>query len=97
MKWRKAIILENIPSEDGLIRKCKVKTSTGQTIRAVKHLYPLEINVETFIDQIKEDKWPESNDFEGFEEDLPSFREDKLNKLRQQIQNLNEQISEDSE
>ena len=97
LKWRKAIILENIPSEDGQIRKCKIKTSTGQTIRAVKHLYPLEINVETFIDQIKEDKWPDSNDFEGFEEDLPSFREDKLNKLRQQIQNLNEQISEDYE
>ena len=97
MKWRKAIILETIPSEDGLVRKCRIKTSTGQTIRAVKHLYPLEINVETFIDQIKEQKWPETNDFEGFDDDLPSNREDKLNKLRQQIQHLNEQNSDDSE
>ena len=97
LKWRKAIILETIPSEDGLVRKCRIKTSTGQTIRAVKHLYPLEINVETFIDQIKEQKWPETNDFEGFDDDLPSNREDKLNKLRQQIQHLNEQNSDDSE
>ena len=63
----------------------------------MKHLYPLEINVETFIDKIREEKWPEANDFEGFENDLPSNREDKLNKLRQQIQNLNEQNTEDSE
>ena len=97
LKWRKAIILETIPSEDGLIRRCKIKTSTGHTIRAVKHLYPLEINVETFIDKIREEKWPETNDFEGFENDLPSNREDKLNKLRQQIQNLNEQNTQDSE
>ena len=97
LQWRKAIILENIPSEDGLIRKCKIKTSTGQTIRAVKHLYPLEINVETYIDQIKEQKWPESNDFEGFEDDLPSYREDKLIKLKQKIQSLNEQSLQISE
>ena len=97
LRWRKAIILENIPSEDGLVRKCRIKTSTGQTVRAVKHLYPLEINVETFIDKIKEQKWPDNNDFEGFEDDLPSHRQDKLTKLRQQITNLNEQSSEDNE
>ena len=57
-------------------------------MRAVKHLYPLEINVETYIDHIKENKWPENNDFEGFEEDFPSFREDKLIKLREKIANL---------
>ena len=88
LKWRKAIILENIPSEDGEIRKCRIKTSTGQTIRAVKHLYPLEINVETFIDQIKEKEWTDENDFEGFDDDLPSYREQKLTKLRDKVAEL---------
>ena len=88
LKWRKAIILENIPSEDGKIRRCKVKTSTGQTIRAVKHLYPLEINVETFIDHIKEKEWPQDHDFEGFEGDHPSNRGDKILALREKIAEL---------
>ena len=88
LKWRKAIILENIPSEDGLIRKCRIKTSTGQTIRALKHLYPLEINVETHIDHIKEQNWPQENDFEGFDDDLPSYREQKLIKLKAKVAEL---------
>ena len=73
LKWRKAIVLENIESGDGQVRKCKLRTSTGQMTRALKHIYPLEINVETFIDKIKEQKWAENNDFEGFE-DPPSAR-----------------------
>ena len=88
LKWRKAIILENIPSEDGLVRKCRIKTSTGQTIRALKHLYPLEINVETHIDHIKEQQWPQDNDFEGFDDELPSYREQKLIKLKEKVAEL---------
>ena len=75
-------------SEDGKIRRCKVKTSTGHTIRAVKHLYPLEINVETFIDHIKEKEWPQDHDFEGFESDHPSNRGDKILALREKIAEL---------
>ena len=66
IRWRKAIVIEPIASDDGAVRKCLVKTSTGQTIRAIKHLYPLEINVEDHIDLIKEKKLAEPNDFEGF-------------------------------
>ena len=66
IRWRKAIVIEPIASDDGVVRMCLVKTSTGQTIRAIKHLYPLEINVEDHIDLIKERKLAEPNDFEGF-------------------------------
>ena len=59
ISWRKAIVIQLIASEDGAIRKCLVKTSTGETIRAIKHLYPLEINVEDHIDHIKESKLAE--------------------------------------
>ena len=81
IRWRKAIVIELIASEDGAIRKCLVKTSTGETIRAIKHLYPLEINVEDHIDQIKAKKLAEPNDFEGFSElDSPHFS--KASQLR---------------
>ena len=87
LKWRKAIVLENMESADGQIRKCKLKTSTGQMIRALKHLYPLEINVETFIDKIKEKKWSEENDFEGFD-DLPSSRDQRALELKSFVSRL---------
>ena len=51
LQWRKAIVLEKYPSEDGEIRKCRIKTSTGESIRAVRDLYPLEMNVEEYKDQ----------------------------------------------
>ena len=57
--------LENIVSNDGKIRKCKVKTSTGEMTRALKHIYPLEINVETFIDKIKEKSYMETMTLKG--------------------------------
>ena len=87
LKWRKAIVLEKIPSEDGLIRKCRLKTSTGQMVRATKHIYPLEINVEKFIDEIKLKNDTESNDFEGFD-DFSLPRDDKARKLRNFVSNL---------
>ena len=87
LKWRKAIVLEKLQSEDGLVRKCKLKTSTGQMIRALKHIYPLEINVETFIDKVKEQNWSENNDFEGFE-DPPSARCDRALKLKELVSRL---------
>ena len=95
LMWRKAIILENIPSEDGQVRRCRIKTSTGQTTRAVKHLYPLEINVDSFIDEAKSDHVhkpsDESLDFEGFDDESPSYRQENLLKLRKTIEELAEQ------
>ena len=88
IKWRKAIVLELIASEDGVFRKCKVKTSTGQTIRATNHLYPLEINVEDRIDHIKASKNVETNDFEGFSNEIESPRCNKALKLKNYLENM---------
>ena len=74
LRWRKAIILEVFPSNDGELRKCLVKTSTGQSVRATKDLYPLELSTEIYIDQYKLDKWAEENDFEGFDNPQPPAR-----------------------
>ena len=87
LKWRKAIVLEKIPSEDGLVRKCKLKTSTGQMVRATKHIYPLEINVEKFVDEIRNNNLTETNDFEGFD-DFSMPRDDKARKLKEFVSNL---------
>ena len=87
LKWRKALVLENVVSKDGIIRVCRLRTSTGEITRALKHIYPLEINVEKFIDKINE-KNHQQNDFEGFD-DLPSEREAKALKLRDLVNRLN--------
>ena len=87
LKWRKAIVLEKIPSEDGLVRKCKLKTSTGQMVRATNHIYPLEINVEKFVDEIRNKNLTETNDFEGFD-DFSMPRDDKAHKLKEFVSNL---------
>ena len=42
---------EVYPSDDGAIRKAKVKTATGYTIRAVSDLYPLELQSEQYLDE----------------------------------------------
>ena len=47
-KWKKAIILEVIPSADGAIRECKIKMDTVVTTRPVNQLYSLEITAEEF-------------------------------------------------
>ena len=87
LKWRKAIVLEKIPSEDGLVRKCKLRTSTGEMVRATKHIYPLEINVEKFTDEIRNQNNAENNDFEGFD-DFSLPRDDKARKLKEFVSNL---------
>ena len=74
LQWRKAIILEVFPSTDGQLRKCRVKTSTGQSIRATKDLYPLELNTEMYIDLYKFNKRADENDFEGFDNPQPPDR-----------------------
>ena len=84
---KKAIVLEKIPSEDGLVRKCKLRTSTGEMTRATKHIYPLEINVEKFTDEIRNKNKSENNDFEGFE-DFSLPRNDRAIKLKEFISNL---------
>ena len=74
LQWRKAIILEVFPSTDGQLRKCMVKTTTGQSIRATKDLYPLELSTEIYIDKYKFEKRADENNFEGFDNPQPPDR-----------------------
>ena len=89
LQWRKAIVTEVYPSDDGAIRKAKVKTATGYTIRAVSDLYPLELQSEQYLDKrrLEENKrlagpdlkvrlqnMNKHNDFEGFESPNPPSR-----------------------
>ena len=85
LRWRKAVILEPIISDDGECRKCRIKTSTGQTIRATSHLHPLELSVETFIDQNTDIKSTD-NDFLGFE--ATDARTNRALQLRDRISRL---------
>ena len=82
LQWRKAIVLEVFPSNDGKIRKCLIKTSSGQSVRATKDLYPLELNTEMYIDQHKFDKRAE-HDFEGFDNPQPPARAQLALELRE--------------
>ena len=50
-KWRMAIILRKIQSQDGECRQCEIKTAHGVTTRAINHLYPLELQVEEDAEQ----------------------------------------------
>ena len=50
LQWKRGIILELLKSDDGQIRKAKVRTKTTETIKALNHLYPLETKVEEAIE-----------------------------------------------
>ena len=56
-------------------------------VRATKHIYPLEINVEKFTDEIRNQNNAENNDFEGFD-DFSLPRDDKARKLKEFVSNL---------
>ena len=50
-KWRLAVILKTIISQDGECRQCEIRTSHGVTTRATNCLFPLEIEVEEDMEQ----------------------------------------------
>ena len=59
-KWKKAIIIELLPSTDGLIRQCKIKMDTVETTRPVNQLYSLEITADDYIETAKQQSKPNS-------------------------------------
>ena len=56
LQWKRGIILELLKSDDGQIRKAKVRTKTTETVKALNHLYPLEAKVEEAIEEYHKDK-----------------------------------------
>ena len=83
LKWRKAVVVQPIMSDDGQCRKCQIKTSTGLTIRATKHLHPLELVAEAHLDQQKGLKEASENDFLGFEQPPTNERVNRALRLRE--------------
>ncbi|CAG7832709.1 unnamed protein product, partial [Allacma fusca] len=46
INWPLARVIELLPSIDGVVRVVKVKTPSGEIIRPVQRLFPLEVPVE---------------------------------------------------
>ena len=83
--WNKAIILQLIQSEDGLIRRAKVRMNNTDTVKAISHLYPLETRVEEEIEKYHRDKGLNKFDFEGFSQDNQAKNKKRLQMLRQNM------------
>ena len=81
--WTKGIILELIPSEDGLIRKAKVKTNNIESVKAINHLYPLEARAEEAIELYLKSKGINKFDFEGFSQDEQVKNQKRVERLRE--------------
>ena len=83
--WSKAIVLQLIQSEDGLVRKAKVRMNNTDTIKAISHLYPLETRVEEEIEEYHRDKGLNTFDFEGFSQDNQAKNKKRLQLLRKNM------------
>ncbi|XP_053380188.1 uncharacterized protein LOC123561644 [Mercenaria mercenaria] len=44
LRWKLAVVEEQMPGKDGLTRSAMIRTGSGLTTRAIKKLYPLELN-----------------------------------------------------
>ena len=76
LQWKRAIVKEILPSKDGQPIECKVQTTSGLTKRAIKDLYPLEMQAEDFADKraAEEAKTLSGASFEGFTSPKPPQR-----------------------
>ena len=83
--WKKAIVLQLIQSEDGVVRKAKVRTNNIDTVKAINHLYPLETRVEEGIEKYHRDKGLNTFDFEGFSQDNQVKNKKCIELLRQNM------------
>ncbi|XP_018395064.1 PREDICTED: uncharacterized protein LOC108773670 [Cyphomyrmex costatus] len=54
LDWPLARITEVYPGKDNIIRVAKVKTTTGELVRPIQHLYPLEMAEETKEENVEE-------------------------------------------
>ena len=82
LQWKKGIILELLKSDDGQIRRAKVKTRTTETVKALIHLYPLEAKVEEAIEEHHKNNKINTFEFEGFTQDEQIKNRDRVETLR---------------
>ena len=81
--WTKGVILELITSDDGLIRKAKVKTNNTETIKALNHLYPLEARAEEAIELYQRKNKINTFDFKGFSQNEQAKNQKRIETLRE--------------
>ena len=55
-EWKRDIILELHESDEGQVRKAKVRIGTIETVKARNHLYPLEAKEEKAIEDYNKRK-----------------------------------------
>ena len=82
LQWRKGIILELLKSDDGQVRKAKIRTSTTETVKALNHLYPLEAKVEEAIEEYHRNKKINTFEFEGFTQSEQLNNKNRVETLR---------------
>ena len=82
LQWKKGIILELLKSDDGQIRKAKVRTRTTETVKALNHLYPLEAKVEEAIEEYHRNKKINTFEFEGFTQSEQLNNRDRVETLK---------------
>ena len=82
LQWKRGIILELLKSDDGQIRKAKVRTKTTESVKALNHLYPLEAKVEEAIEEYHKDKKINTFEFEGFTQNEQIKNRDRVETLR---------------
>ena len=85
LQWKKGIILELLKSDDGQLRKAKVRTKTTETIKALNHLYPLEAKVEEAIENYYRNNKINTFEFEGFTQDDQIKNKDRVKTLMESM------------
>ena len=85
LPWKRGIILELLKSDDGQIRKAKVRTKTTETVKALNHLYPLEAKVEEAIEEYYRDNKINTFEFEGFTQDEQIKNRNRVETLRKSM------------
>lgn len=64
INWNLAIVTELIYGNDGIVRSAKIRTANGCTNRPIVKLFPLEVNADSFVDDLNQ-----VSNFEGSQDD----------------------------
>ena len=75
LSWSKGLILELVKSQDGNVRKAKVRINKVESIKAINHLYPLEARVEEEIERYRRDKGLHKFQYKNLEPDAQNTQE----------------------
>ena len=81
----KSIILEQLKSECGQVRKAKSQNRNYRNCQSQKHFYPLEAKVEEAIEEYHKDNKINTFEFEGFTQDEQIKNRNRVETLRKSM------------